>query len=142
MARPPSSHASGTASGRAAALRQAIDDANYRYYAQDDPSISDAEYDRLMRELEALESEHPELATPDSPTRRVGARTSGGFAQVQHALLMLSLSNAFTDEEVAAFVRRIAQTLGLDAPRSNWCFPPNPSSTVWRSACVTRPGPS
>ncbi|HEY9111983.1 MAG TPA: NAD-dependent DNA ligase LigA [Rhodanobacteraceae bacterium] len=112
MARSSSSPTSGTASGRAAALRQAIDDANYRYYVQDDPSISDAEYDRLMRELEALESEHPELATPDSPTRRVGARTSGGFAQVQHALLMLSLSNAFTDEEVAAFVRRIAQTLG------------------------------
>jgi DNA ligase (NAD+) len=100
------------AARQAAALRSAIDDANHRYYVLDDPSIPDAEYDRLMRELEALEAAHPELATPDSPTRRVGVRASGGFAQVQHALPMLSLSNAFTDEEVAAFVHRIAQTLG------------------------------
>ncbi|HVU82476.1 MAG TPA: NAD-dependent DNA ligase LigA [Rhodanobacteraceae bacterium] len=102
------------AARQAAALRSAIDDANHRYYVLDDPSIPDAEYDRLMRELEALEAAHPELATPDSPTRRVGARASGGFAQVEHALPMLSLSNAFTDEEAAAFVRRIAQTLGRD----------------------------
>lgn len=100
------------AARQAATLRGAIDDANHRYYVMDDPSIPDAEYDRLMRELEALEAEHPELATPDSPTRRVGVRASGGFAQVQHALPMLSLSNAFTDEEVAGFVRRIAQTMG------------------------------
>ena len=104
------------AARQAAALRSAIDDANHRYYVLDDPSIADAEYDRLMRELEALESEHPDLATPDSPTRRIGARASGGFAQVEHALPMLSLSNAFTDEEVAAFVRRIAQTLGRAEP--------------------------
>jgi len=102
------------AARQAAALRSAIDDANHRYYVLDDPSIPDAEYDRLMRELEALEAAHPELATPDSPTRHVGARASGGFAEVQHALPMLSLSNAFTDEEVAAFVRRIAQTLGRE----------------------------
>ncbi|HXE67036.1 MAG TPA: NAD-dependent DNA ligase LigA, partial [Rhodanobacteraceae bacterium] len=102
------------AARQAAALRSAIDDANHRYYVLDDPSIPDAEYDRLMRELEAVEAAHPELATPDSPTRRVGARASGGFAQVEHALPMLSLSNAFTDEEAAAFVRRIAQTLGRD----------------------------
>ncbi|MGN6788245.1 MAG: NAD-dependent DNA ligase LigA [Rhodanobacteraceae bacterium] len=97
---------------RGAALRRQLDDANYRYYVLDDPSIPDAEYDRLMRELEALEAEHPELAAPDSPTRHVGARASGGFAEVAHALPMLSLSNAFSDEEAAAFVRRIAQTLG------------------------------
>ncbi len=102
----------GTASGRATTLRRQIDDANYRYYVLDDPSIADAEYDRLLRELEALEAAHPDLAAPDSPTRRVGARASGGFAQVHHALPMLSLSNAFSDEEVAAFVRRIAQMLG------------------------------
>ena len=100
------------AARQAATLRGAIDDANYRYYVLDDPSIPDAEYDRLMRGLEELEAAHPELASPDSPTRRVGGRASGGFAQVEHALPMLSLSNAFTDEEVAAFVRRIAQTLG------------------------------
>ena len=97
---------------RGTALRRQLDDANYRYYVLDDPSIPDAEYDRLMRELEALEAEHPELAAPDSPTRQVGARASGGFAEVTHALPMLSLSNAFSGEEVAAFVRRIAQTLG------------------------------
>lgn len=97
---------------RAAELRAAIEDANHRYYVLDDPSIPDADYDDLMRELEALEDAHPELATPDSPTRRVGVRATGGFAEVRHAIPMLSLSNAFTDDEVAAFVRRIAQTLG------------------------------
>src|SRR6185437_13956009 len=74
---------------RVAELRAAIEDANHRYYVLDDPSIPDAEYDSLMRELEAVEAAHPELATPDSPTRRVGARASGGFAQVEHALPML-----------------------------------------------------
>jgi len=112
MPRTSDSHPHDNPNGRAAALRRQIEDANYRYYVLDDPSIPDAEYDRVMRELEGLEAAHPELASPDSPTRRVGARASGGFAQVQHALPMLSLSNAFTDEEVAAFVRRIAQTLG------------------------------
>ncbi|HLI18613.1 MAG TPA: NAD-dependent DNA ligase LigA [Rhodanobacteraceae bacterium] len=102
----------GTPAQQAEALRDAIADANYRYYVLDDPDIPDAEYDGLMRELEELETAHPELATPDSPTRRVGARASAGFAEVRHALPMLSLSNAFTDEEAAAFVRRIAQTLG------------------------------
>ncbi|HVX06058.1 MAG TPA: NAD-dependent DNA ligase LigA [Rhodanobacteraceae bacterium] len=112
------------AARQAAALRSAIDDANHRYYVLDDPSIPDAEYDRLMRELEALEAVHPELATPDSPTRRVGARASGGFAQVEHALPMLSLSNAFTDEEAAAFVRRIAQTLGREESKLEFSAEP------------------
>jgi DNA ligase (NAD+) len=112
MPRTSDSHHRDHAGERAVALRRQIDDANYRYYVQDDPSIPDAEYDRLMRELEELEAAHPELATPDSPTRHIGARASGGFAQVRHALPMLSLSNAFTDEEAAAFVRRIAQALG------------------------------
>lgn len=111
---------------RAAELRARIEQANYRYHVLDDPEIPDAEYDRLMRELESLEAAHPALATPDSPTRRVGARASGGFAEVRHALPMLSLSNAFeqpVDEglddddrtrfrEVAEFVRRVEQ--GLD----------------------------
>jgi DNA ligase (NAD+) len=112
VAKHPTTQQTGTAARQAAALRRQLEDANYRYYGLDDPSIPDAEYDRLMRELEELEAAHPGLATPDSPTRRVGARASGGFAEVRHALPMLSLSNAFTDEEVAAFVRRIAQTLG------------------------------
>ncbi len=111
---------------RATGLRAAIDDANYRYYVLDDPSIPDAEYDRLLRELEALETAHPALATPDSPTRRVGARPAAGFAEVLHAIPMLSLANAFTDSdfaegvdgnhEVRDFVRRVEQGLGVDKP--------------------------
>jgi DNA ligase (NAD+) len=106
-------------------LRKQIEHANYRYFVLDDPEITDAEYDRLMRELEALEAEYPQWVTPDSPTRRVGARVSGGFAEVRHALPMLSLSNAFEQEgdndreryrEVAEFERRIEQTLGLANP--------------------------
>ena len=105
---------------RAATLRELIEQANHRYHVLDDPQMPDAEYDRLMRELEALEAEHSELATSDSPTRRVGARAKGGFAEVRHALPMLSLGNAFEQEgendrerfhEVAEFERRIEQTL-------------------------------
>lgn len=106
-------------------LRKRIEHANYRYHVLDDPEITDVEYDRVLRELEALEADHPELATPDSPTRRVGARATGGFAEVRHALPMLSLSNAFEQEgsndreryhEVAEFERRIEQTLGRSNP--------------------------
>lgn len=101
---------------RAARLRAQIDDANYRYYVLDNPTISDPEYDRLLRELQALEAEHPELVTPDSPTQRVGARPSGEFAEVRHAIPMLSLNNAFSDEEAADFVRRIEAALGVETP--------------------------
>ena len=110
---------------RADELRQQIDHANYRYHVLDDPQITDAEYDALMRELEALEQAHPQLATADSPTRRVGARTQGGFAEVRHVRPMLSLSNAFEQEggndreryrEIAEFERRIEQTLGRVNP--------------------------
>ena len=97
-------------------LRRTLDDANYRYYVLDDPSMPDAEYDRRLRELEALEAEHPELASEDSPTQRVGIAPSGAFAEVRHAMPMLSLGNAFEDEEVADFVRRIGQALDEDAP--------------------------
>src|SRR3546814_1817564 len=69
------------AAARIAELRRLIDDANYRYHVLDEPDITDVEYDRLMRELEALEAEHPGLATPDSPTQRVGAAPSGAFAR-------------------------------------------------------------
>jgi DNA ligase (NAD+) len=101
---------------RASELRKRIEDANYRYYVLDEPSITDAEYDRLMRELEALEAAHPDLATPDSPTQRVGAPPAGGFAQVQHEVRMLSLANAFSDEEVDDFVRRIVDRLDVAEP--------------------------
>ena len=107
---------------RVAALRAAIEDANYRYHVLDAPVITDAEYDRLLRELEGLESEHPDLAADDSPTRRVGARPAGGFAEVRHALPMLSLGNAFSDKEVAAFVRRLAEA--LDEPEPEFSVEP------------------
>jgi DNA ligase (NAD+) len=97
-------------------LRRAIDAANHRYYVLDDPSIPDADYDALMRELEGLEAAHPQLAADDSPTRRVGSVPAGAFAQVRHAVPMLSLSNAFTDEEVSDFVRRIEQALDVRDP--------------------------
>lgn len=110
---------------RVAALRAALEDANYRYHVLDDPDIPDAEYDRLLRELEALEAAHPDLATPDSPTRHVGARAAGGFAEVRHEIPMLSLGNAFSVEgdddrtrfgEVADFVQRIEQALDRKDP--------------------------
>jgi len=97
---------------RVAALHARIEEANYRYHVLDEPTITDAEYDRLMRELEALEAEHPELKTPDSPTRRVGAVPSREFAEVRHEVPMLSLANAFSGEEVADFARRIVERLG------------------------------
>ncbi|MEZ5465052.1 MAG: NAD-dependent DNA ligase LigA [Lysobacteraceae bacterium] len=101
---------------RVEALRAEINDANYRYHVLDDPAIPDAEYDRLMRELEDLEAAHPELDDPDSPTHRVGQKPDSGFAEVRHAIPMLSLSNAFSDSEVGDFVRRIRDTLGEDEP--------------------------
>src|SRR5690554_4878463 len=80
---------------RIAELRRVISEHDYRYHVLDQPTVADAQYDRLMRELQALEAEHPELASEDSPTRRVGARPDTGFAQVEHELPMLSLANAF-----------------------------------------------
>jgi DNA ligase (NAD+) len=105
-----------TPAARIETLRRQIDEANYRYYVLDDPSIPDADYDRLMRELEALEAEHPQLADPDSPTQRIGNAPSGKFAVVRHAVPMLSLSNAFTDEEVQDFVARIERETGDAQP--------------------------
>ena len=98
-----------TSAARAAELRRRIDDANRRYHQLDAPDITDAQYDALVRELEALEAAHPELAAADSPTARVGAAPAGRFPPVVHALPMLSLGNAFSDEEVADFVRRIGE---------------------------------
>ncbi|SEL89118.1 DNA ligase (NAD+) [Pseudoxanthomonas sp. GM95] len=97
---------------RVAALREQLDDASYRYHVLDEPNIPDAEYDRLLRALDELEAAHPELVTPDSPTQRVGALAESKFAEVRHAIPMLSLGNAFDDEEVADFVRRISEKLG------------------------------
>ncbi|MET0282185.1 MAG: NAD-dependent DNA ligase LigA [Steroidobacteraceae bacterium] len=102
---------------RAQQLRQQIQHHNERYHGQDNPEITDAQFDALVRELQALEAAHPELAAADSPTQRVGAAPSGRFAEVRHAVPMLSLGNAFSDEEVQDFVRRITQRLGESAPR-------------------------
>ena len=99
---------------RAAELRERIDYHNYRYHALDDPEIPDSEYDRLMRELEALEAAHPDLQTPDSPTRRVGAEPVPAFAEVVHATPMLSLGNAFGEEELRDFDRRVRERLETD----------------------------
>src|ERR1039458_1503206 len=96
-------------------LRDEIDRANYRYYVLDDPEISDAEYDQLMRRLEALEREHPELATPDSPTQRVGAAPSEKFGVVVHRRPMMSLGNAMDAEEMREFDKRVKRLLKSDA---------------------------
>jgi DNA ligase (NAD+) len=97
------------AAERAAALRQQIDRANYAYYVLDAPEISDAEYDRLFRELQALEAEHPGLQSPDSPTQRVGAEVASALAKYTHRRPMLSLANAFSDEELTAWEERNAR---------------------------------
>jgi DNA ligase (NAD+) len=97
---------------RAEALRREIEDHNYRYYVLDAPVIPDAEFDRLFRELVELEAAHPELATPDSPTQRVGGAPLDEFRQVTHRSPMLSLNNAFTEEDVVGFDRRAREGLG------------------------------
>ncbi|MBB1061848.1 NAD-dependent DNA ligase LigA [Marilutibacter spongiae] len=102
---------------RIAELCRQLNDANYRYHVLDDPAIPDAEYDRLLRELDELEAAHPGLASPDSPTQRVGAAPSGAFDEVRHAIPMLSLGNAFSEEEVRDFVRRIDERIGRESPR-------------------------
>ena len=99
---------------RARKLRELINYHNYRYYVLDAPEISDAEFDGLVRELQALEREHPELVTPDSPTQRVGGAARKELGEVTHAIPMLSLDNAFTPEEVADFDRRIRDKLGVE----------------------------
>jgi len=100
------------AARRIEALRREIEGHNHRYHVLDAPTIPDIAYDRLVRELEALEAAHPELQSPDSPTRRVGASPVAEFAEVRHRVPMLSLSNAFADDEVETFVARIAEKVG------------------------------
>jgi len=98
-----------------AELRRTIEHHDYRYHVLDAPEISDAEYDALFRRLEQLEHEHPELATPDSPTRRVGATPQSGFATVTHRHPMLSLANATSREEITEFDARIRKLADVDA---------------------------
>ena len=100
---------------RAEELRRQIAEHNHRYHVLDAPVISDAEYDRLFRELVELEAEHPDLATPDSPTRRVGAAPASEFPPVRHETPMLSLENAFGEEELRAFEARARRFLRIGA---------------------------
>src|SRR5881392_415088 len=96
---------------RVATLRHQIEEANYHYYVQDNPTLTDAEYDQLMLELQRIEQEHPELQTPDSPTQRVGAGPVQEVPQHRHPVPMLSLANARSEEELLAWHRRALNIL-------------------------------
>lgn len=112
-----------SAARRAEQLREQINDHNYRYYVLDDPQIPDVEYDRLFRELQDLEAEHPDLVTSDSPTQRVGATGETSFESVEHRVPMLSLENAFSEDELRDFDRRVRERLGADADVEYVCEP-------------------
>jgi DNA ligase (NAD+) len=101
-------------SRRVEALREVINTHSYQYYVLDDPEIPDAEYDKLFHELVEIETQYPQLVTPESPTQRVGAAPASGFAEVRHEIPMLSLDNAFDDDEVLAFDRRVRERLGTE----------------------------
>jgi DNA ligase (NAD+) len=103
------------AARRISELREQVRRHDYRYYVLDDPEISDARYDALLRQLRELEAAHPELVTPDSPTQRVGGEASGTFGEVVHAVPMLSLENAFSEQDVLDFDRRVRERLDTDA---------------------------
>jgi DNA ligase (NAD+) len=103
-----------SAAKRIKTLRETLERHNRLYYVEDAPEITDAEYDRLFGELQALEAEHPELRTPDSPTQRVGGAPLPQFSEVQHRTPMLSIGNAFDQEEVRAFDKRVRQALGVE----------------------------
>jgi DNA ligase (NAD+) len=101
---------------KAEVLRKALHGHNYRYYVLDDPEISDAEYDRMMQELKRLEENYPQLASPDSPTARVGAPPLEKFDTVAHTVPMLSLDNGFSDEDILDFDRRVKRHLDKESP--------------------------
>lgn len=98
-----------------AQLRAELDEANYRYYVLDEPTLSDADYDRRLQRLKQLEAETPSLVSPDSPTQRVGAAPADGFPSVAHAIPMLSLDNAFSRADIKAFAERVAERLECTA---------------------------
>src|SRR5579871_6540025 len=93
-------------------LRDQLRHHEHLYYVLDQPEITDAEYDRLMRRLQDLEKQHPDLLTPDSPTQRVGGKPREGFVKVRHSSPMLSLDNALNDDEMREFDRRVRSLLG------------------------------
>ncbi len=104
-------------------LRDQINEHNHRYYVLDDPSVPDAEYDRLLRQLQSLEEQHPELITADSPTQRVGAQPLKAFGQITHKVPMLSLNNAFNEAELQAFNKRISDRAKINSDISYTCEP-------------------
>ncbi len=108
---------------RAQELHEILQRANYQYYVLDNPELPDAEYDRRLRELQDLEKEYPDLITPDSPTQRVGAEPLKEFAEVRHEVPMLSLDNAFSDEELLEFDRRVRDRLNTQDPVEYACEP-------------------
>jgi DNA ligase (NAD+) len=101
---------------RAAQLRDEINGHDYRYYVLSEPAVPDAEYDRLMKELREIEAAHPELVTPDSPTQRVSGTAAPEFAEVTHAIPMLSLANGFSDEDLTDFDRKVRERLAVPGP--------------------------
>ena len=105
------------------ALREKINDYNYQYYVLDDPSVPDSEYDRQMQALQALEAEHPQLVTPDSPSQKVGGEPLGAFEQVTHEVPMLSLDNAFEEADLKAFEKRLLDRLKADIKLAFSCEP-------------------
>jgi DNA ligase (NAD+) len=105
---------------RSAELRRTLEQASYDYYVLDRPTLPDREYDTLFRELQALEREHPALRTPDSPTMRVGAEPATTFAKHQHLVPMISLANAFSDEEVAEWEARAVKVAGTAVQKSGY----------------------
>jgi DNA ligase (NAD+) len=109
---------------RVAELRELIEQYDYRYYVLDDPSVPDAEYDRLMQELRDIEAQRPELVTADSPTQRVSGQIAAGFAEVRHGVPMLSLDNAFSEDDIVAFDRRVRERLGRADQQIQYCAEP------------------
>ncbi len=105
-----------TVAQRAANLRDEINSHDHRYYVLNEPSVPDAEYDRLMKELRELEAAHPELVTVDSPTQRVSGVAAAEFGEVKHAIPMLSLENGFADEDLTNFDRKVRERLGVPGP--------------------------
>lgn len=105
-------------------LREKLREYEYHYHVLDNPLVPDAEYDRLMNELKSLEWQHPEWITSDSPTQRVGAKPLDGFAQITHEIPMLSLDNAFSDEDLDGFLRRMESYISLDPKTLEFCCEP------------------
>jgi len=103
-----------TAEGKVRKLRETIERHNRLYYLEDAPEITDAEYDALFRELQQLEERHPELRSADSPTQRVGGAPLAEFAEVRHRTPMLSINNAFEEQDVRAFDKRVREALGVE----------------------------